>query len=91
MFIVKAEVEPTDGSGVRNATLFQAHRVRIAKRSQSTPGGHDFEVELIDQQNHIHDTLLIGNGIEYFNVAFVMNENGKTVDRVLPATRPTCS
>jgi hypothetical protein len=93
MFIVKAEVEPTDGSGVRNATLYQAHRVRIAKRSSSTQGAHDFEVELMDQSNHIHDTLLIGHGIEYFNAAFIMNESGKTVDRVVPAlaSRPLTS
>lgn len=87
MFIIKAEVEPTDGSGVRNCTLYQAHRVRIAKRPSNTPGAHDFEVELMDQQNMPHDVLLIGSSIEYFNAASIMNESGKTVDRVLAARK----
>jgi hypothetical protein len=102
MFIVKAEVEATDGSGVRNSTLLHAHQIRILKRPFESFGGHDFEVELMDAQCNIVDVLLVGSETkatsaevvdthkrdrppreQYFCAVFIMNDSGKTVDRVL--------
>lgn len=91
MFIVKAEMRETGptSTGQANYSLFQAERVRVRRSRMASSEGQDpqWEVELQDQHNFSHETLYVGPGLEHYCGVFIMNERGKTVDRVVYTSR----
>lgn len=93
MFTVKAEIRDTDGSGVRASRLFSAERVYITPpKYESTPPpkyNADFEVWLMDQTNNVHEVLPVSDHLGDYCAVFIMNEKGKTVERIMASSKPS--
>lgn len=85
MFTVKAELDPMDGSGVRNVSLFAADHIKVNRYLGGCEGGK-WEVDLYDAKGSLVASLFVGSGPELYCGVFIMNAAGKTVERVISAS-----
>lgn len=91
MFTIKAVTEGAIAGGDR-IQLYSAERVRICPAGageqssprQVTPVGNpvEFVVHLMDEKNSAFETLEVGGGSFLWNMVYVINEKGRTVQTV---------
>lgn len=96
MFSVKAIVQARSASGTASHppqdshSLFEAHAVRCRPSQTNGCNGPgqpayvppDWDLELLDADGRVTQTLQIGPALDHYQTVYVMNQAGKTIETI---------